>query len=149
VLVGYELHLSKLLKQGADLWLNTPRLTREASGTSSMTAAMNGAINCSTNDGWIPEFARNGINSFVLPEADLSWPAHEQDAFDADNLFTLLETVILPMYYEQPDQWLGMIKASLQDITPGFDSDRMAAEYYEKLYSLPQQVAQLNVALTA
>ncbi|GAB3786975.1 alpha-glucan family phosphorylase [Spirosoma horti] len=139
VLVGYELHLSTLLKQGADLWLNTPRLTREASGTSGMTAAMNGAINCSTNDGWIPEFARNGINSFVLPEADLTWPAHEQDAFDADNLFTLLETIILPMYYEKPDQWLGMLKASMGDILPYFDSERMATEYYEKLYSLPQE----------
>lgn len=139
VLVGYEIHLSRLLKQGADLWLNTPRLTREASGTSGMTAAMNGALNCSTNDGWVPEFARPGINSFVLPEADLTWPTHEQDAFDADNLFTLLETVILPMYYEQPDEWLSMIKASMQDVVPYFDSDRMAAEYVEKLYSLSQE----------
>ncbi|GAB2515476.1 alpha-glucan family phosphorylase [Spirosoma aerophilum] len=142
VMVGYEMHLSKLLKQGADLWLNTPRLTREASGTSGMTAAMNGALNCSTNDGWIPEFAQPGLNSFVLPEADLSWPTHEQDAFDADNLFTMLETVILPMYYEQPAQWLAMIKRSMRSIVPYFDSDRMAAEYYENLYSLPQKVAE-------
>ena len=141
VMVGYEMHLSRLLKQGADLWLNTPRLTREASGTSGMTAAMNGAVNCSTNDGWVPEFGQNGVNSFVLSEADLNWPAHEQDAFDADNLFTLLETVILPMYYEQPDQWMRMIKSSMRDVVPYFDSDRMATDYYEKLYSLPQKVA--------
>ncbi|GAB4033137.1 alpha-glucan family phosphorylase [Spirosoma gilvum] len=140
VLVGYEMHLSKLLKQGADVWLNTPRLTREASGTSGMTAAMNGAINCSTNDGWIPEFAQNGINSFVLPEAKLVWPPHQQDDFDAENLYTLLETVILPMYYEQPDQWLLLMKNSLHDILPYFDADRMATEYYEKLYSLPQTI---------
>jgi starch phosphorylase len=144
VLVGYELHLSRLLKQGADLWLNTPRLTREASGTSGMTAAMNGAINCSTNDGWVPEFARNGINSFVLPEADPAWPAYEQDAFDADNLFTLLETVILPMYYEQPKQWLSIQKNSLRDIVPYFDADRMANEYYQTLYALPQSVGFAN-----
>lgn len=138
VLVGYELYLSRLLKQGADLWLNTPRLTREASGTSGMTAAMNGAVICSTNDGWVPEFARPGINSFVLSEADLSWPVHEQDDFDADNLYTMLETVILPMYYEQPKRWFRTIKNSLQDILPYFDSNRMAKEYYEKLYSLAQ-----------
>lgn len=147
VLVGYEIHLSKLLKKGADLWLNTPRLTREASGTSGMTAAMNGAINCSTNDGWVPEFARNGVNSFVLPEADLSWPTHQQDEFDADNLFTLLETVILPMYYDQPDQWLRLIKASMHDVVPAFDSDRMALEYYEKLYSLPQESKRLAATI--
>ncbi|QIP15147.1 alpha-glucan family phosphorylase [Spirosoma aureum] len=140
VLIGYELYLSKLLKQGADLWLNTPRLTREASGTSGMTAAMNGAINCSTNDGWMPEFARNGINSFVLPEADLNWPVHEQDAFDADNLYTLLESVIVPMYYEKPEQWTRIMKSSIHDVVPYFDSNRMATEYYEKLYSLPQDV---------
>ncbi|MFD2935018.1 hypothetical protein [Spirosoma flavum] len=107
-----------------------------------------GAINCSTNDGWVPEFARTGINSFVLPEADLSWPTHQQDAFDADNLFTLLDTVILPMYYNQPSQWLGMAKASLQDIVSYFDSDRMAAEYYEKFYSLAQPVTALSASLT-
>ncbi|WP_460960427.1 alpha-glucan family phosphorylase [Spirosoma litoris] len=140
VLIGYELYLSKRLKQGADLWLNTPRLTREASGTSGMTAAMNGAINCSTNDGWIPEFARNRQNSFVLPEADLSWPVHEQDAFDADNLYTLLETVILPMYYEQPQEWARIMANSIQDVVPYFDSNRMASDYYEKLYSLPQTI---------
>ncbi len=144
VLVGYELYLSKLLKRGADLWLNTPRLTREASGTSGMTAAMNGAINGSTNDGWIPEFARNGINSFVLPEADPAWPTDKQDAFDADNLFTLLETSVLPMYYDQPDQWLSLIKAGLRDIVPYFDADRMATEYYELLYALPQPIVALN-----
>src|SRR5690606_739889 len=57
VLTGYELSLSKSLKQGSDLWLNNPRVPREASGTSGMTAAMNGSVNLSTDDGWIPEFA--------------------------------------------------------------------------------------------
>lgn len=60
VLTGYELALSKILKQGADLWLNNPRVSREASGTSGMTASMNGTVNLSTDDGWIPEFAKHG-----------------------------------------------------------------------------------------
>ncbi|MCL4151690.1 UNVERIFIED_CONTAM: hypothetical protein GTU68_002501, partial [Idotea baltica] len=58
VLVGYELHLSKMLKCGSDVWLNNPRLPREASGTSGMTASMNGSINFSTYDGWIPEYSK-------------------------------------------------------------------------------------------
>ena len=65
VVVGYELTLSKLLKQGADIWLNFPRLTHEASGTSGIAAAMNGAINLAIPDGWFPEFAIDKINSFV------------------------------------------------------------------------------------
>jgi glycogen phosphorylase len=67
VLTGYEIGLSKKMKMGADVWLNTPRRPREASGTSGMTAAMNGALNFSVLDGWLPEFARHGENSFVLP----------------------------------------------------------------------------------
>jgi starch phosphorylase len=50
VLSGYELKLSKLLKRGADVWLNLPRITHEASGTSGMTAAMKGKVNVSKND---------------------------------------------------------------------------------------------------
>jgi starch phosphorylase len=64
VLTGYEIDLSKKLKQGSDVWLNTPRITREASGTSGMTAAMNGSVNVSVNDGWIPEFNKDGKKQF-------------------------------------------------------------------------------------
>ena len=68
VLVGYEMTLSKRLKQAADCWLNNPRVPREASGTSGMSAAMNGAVNFSTNDGWIPEFINHRNNGFVIPD---------------------------------------------------------------------------------
>jgi starch phosphorylase len=134
ILSGYELRLSKTLKQGADIWLNTPRVTHEASGTSGMTAAMNGAVNLSTADGWFPEFARHGMNAFVIPPADVYLPDHEQDEKDAESLYNLLENEILPLYYERPQQWLEIQKNSMNDILPRFDSKRMAAEYYEKLY---------------
>ena len=135
VLVGYELKLSKLLKHGADVWLNVPRLTHEASGTSGMAAAMNGAINISTPDGWFPEFAKDEINSFIIPPAPSNLPDHEQDAREANNLYDLLEKEILPMYYDYPSRWLSIVKKSMQDILPYFDSNRMAAEYYEKMYT--------------
>jgi glycogen phosphorylase len=134
VLVGYELTLSKLLKRGADLWLNTPRLTREASGTSGMTAIMNGAVLCSTADGWVPEFAQNGHNAYILPPVDLRLAAHEQDDFDARNLFDCLENEILPTYYNKPAAWWSLVQAGMSDVYPRFDAERMAAEYYERLY---------------
>jgi starch phosphorylase len=134
VLVGYELKLSKLLKQGADVWLNNPRLTREASGTSGMTAAMNGAVNLSVPDGWIPEFARHGMNSFVIQPADINKSIHLQDDEDEDNIMELLQHTILPMYYDRPQEWLTIVKNSMQDIVPFFDSHRMADEYYQLLY---------------
>jgi glycogen phosphorylase len=135
VLVGYEMKLSRMLKQGADVWLNTPRITHEASGTSGMTAAMNGAVNVSIPDGWLPEFARHGQNCFITQPVDPELPLHQQDELDADRILDLLEKVVLPMYYEQPEQWLKIIKTGMQDIQPDFDSDRLAREYYDKLYS--------------
>ena len=134
ILVGYELKLSKLLKGGADLWLNVPRMRHEASGTSGMTAAMNGAINCSLPDGWFPEFAKDHRNSFVIPPCDSCLHDHQQDEADAAQLYDLLEKQIIPLYYEQHQQWLGIMKQAMQDIVPRFDSARLAAQYYDELY---------------
>ena len=134
VLVGYELYLSKLLKQGADVWLNTPRVTREASGTSGMSAAMNGAVNLSTYDGWMPEFAKHGINSFVIPEADSSRSFEEQDWDDMNAFYDIIENQIIPLYYDEPKKWLQIVKQSMTDIVPYFDSKRMATSYYEQMY---------------
>jgi starch phosphorylase len=128
--------LSKLLKKGADVWLNLPRLTREASGTSGMSAAMNGAVNVSIPDGWFPEFAKDKINSFVIPGANASLPIHQQDEADATSLYDLLEKEVIPMYYDNRVQWLSILKNGMKDILPQFDSNRMAVEYYEQLYSI-------------
>lgn len=134
VLVGYEMDLSKKLKEGSDIWLNTPRITREASGTSGMTAAMNGSVNVSINDGWIPEFQKNGENSFVLPELDPNMPVWEQDKLDADNLYDLLENKVIPMYYDNPKDWQKIVFNAIDDVIPQFSSHRMAEQYYKELY---------------
>jgi len=135
ILVGYELKLSKLLKQGSDIWLNNPRIPREASGTSGMTASMNGSINFSTYDGWIPEFAKHAVNSFIVQPVDSKLPVHQQDQIDAQNMFDILENEIIPTYYDNSDGWTEIMKNSLLDVIPYFDSDRMAYQYYEKLYN--------------
>lgn len=135
IMTGYEMKQSRLLKQGADIWLNVPRLTHEASGTSGMSAAMNGAINVSIPDGWFPEFSKDKINSFVIPAASTNLPEHQQDEEDANSLYDLLEKEIIPMYYDDRDGWLQIMKNGMQDIIPQFDSNRMAKEYYEKLYT--------------
>lgn len=135
ILTGYELQLSRRLKEGADIWLNTPRRPQEASGTSGMTAAMNGAINLSVQDGWIPEFAKDGINCFTLPIADTSKDHYQQDNEDHENLMSLLENVVVPMYYDRPDEWAERMMNSMSDVVPRFDSKRMADEYYKEIYN--------------
>jgi starch phosphorylase len=135
VLVGYELELSRILKKGSDVWLNTPRVSREASGTSGMTASMNGSIHFSTDDGWHPEFAKHGFNAFTIPPIDHSTPIEVQDHEDNKNMMDILENEIIPMYYDHPEQWCQMMKSAMSDVIPAFDSGRMVHEYYVKMYN--------------
>ena len=136
VLTGYELALSKSLKQGSDVWLNNPRVPREASGTSGMTASMNASVNLSTDDGWIPEFAKNGVNSFVVPKADYAnMSVYDVDNYDMNKLYDILENEILPMYYDRPNEWRQVVKNAMDDVKVQFNSDRMADEYYKLIYN--------------
>ncbi|MFZ5971099.1 MAG: alpha-glucan family phosphorylase [Bacteroidota bacterium] len=134
IVTGYELWISGHLKKGSDVWLNNPKLYHEASGTSGMTAAMNGSINLSIPDGWVPEFAKHKQNAFVIQPAADSLSQEEKDRQEAKTLLDLLEHEIIPMYYDAPDQWLKIMKASMTDVLPFFDSARMAQEYYERMY---------------
>lgn len=134
VLTGYELRLSAILKKGADVWLNNPRYPREASGTSGMTAAMNGTVNFSIADGWFPEFARHGENGFIIH------PSHHQldeiqDMEDSEQLLNILEREIIPIYYHDRQRWINIMKTGMREIVPFFDSHRMASEYFEKMYN--------------
>ena len=143
VLIGYELGLSKRMKQAADCWLNNPRVPREASGTSGMTAAMNGAVNFSTNDGWIPEFIHQGNNGFVVPPIDYAnVTVQEQDQYDLDSIYEILNKQILPLYYDDYPTWRQIVKNGMRDVMVQFDSNRMAEEYYNLLYTRPYDPAE-------
>lgn len=134
IVTGYELWISGHLKKGSDVWLNNPRLYHEASGTSGMTAAMNGSVNLSIPDGWVPEFAKHGKNSFLIQPAPDSLSQEARDKMEAKNLLDVLENEIIPTYYNSPEKWQRIVKASMKDVAPGFESGRMANEYYEELY---------------
>lgn len=135
VLTGYELALSGYLKKGSDVWLNNPKLYREASGTSGMTAAMNGSVNFSIPDGWIPEFAKHGVNSFLIEAAPRHLKGEDQDKMESTLMMDILENEILPMYYNKPKAWIQVVKNGMRDVSPAFESGRMAKEYYAKLFN--------------
>lgn len=134
ILTGYELGLSALLKRGSDVWVNNPKIFREASGTSGMTAAMNGSVNLSIPDGWVPEFAKHGKNAFSVEAADRSLDESEQNRIEANNIYDVLEREVIPTYYENPEKWFKIIYQAWVDVRDEFDSGRMAKEYYELLY---------------
>ena len=141
VLIGYELNLSRILKKGSDVWLNTPRVSREASGTSGMSASMNGSVHLSTSDGWHPEFSRDGVNSFTISKENDFSSIEEQDCEDNKNLLDILEKQIIPIYYDEPKKWIEIVKNAMSDVIPAFDSGRMAHEYYIKMYNEERRVS--------
>ena len=134
VLTGYELKLSGLLKKGADIWLNTPRRPREASGTSGMTASMNGTINLSVFDGWICEFMKPGVNGFTVDLVDEKLSLEKQDDLDCKHIYDVLENEIISLFYNEPEKWWNINKQNMKDVFDYFQTERMADEYYKLIY---------------
>jgi starch phosphorylase len=138
VLDDYDLDQARLLVQGVDLWLNTPRRTLEASGTSGMKAGMNGVLNLSVLDGWW----REGFDpAFGWAVADAYSDAG--DDAEAGELLRLLEQEIVPVFFDRdesglPRRWLEAMRASIAAIGERFNSGRMVAEYatlYERAHA--------------
>lgn len=141
-LENYEIRLAKKLVRGADIWLNTPTRPLEASGTSGEKAVMNGLIHFSVLDGWWAEGYVPGAG-YALQEEETYNDQNFQDMLDAENIYSLLEDEIAPMFYKRdargvPVSWVDMIQKSIASIAPEFTMNRMLrdyiAKYYEPLY---------------
>ena len=134
----YDQEVARHLVQGVDVWMNVPRRPMEASGTSGQKAAINGALNFSVLDGWWLE-GYDGNNGFAI--GDPGEPeAEEADRADAESMYRVLEQEIIPRFYDRdiagiPRRWVAMMKHSIKTLVPAFDSDRMVAEYAERIYS--------------
>ena len=131
-LEGYDIALARELYAGVDVWLNNPERPQEASGTSGMKASLNGAPNLSIRDGWWDE-GYNGANgwAFGAPVGD--------DAVDSAELYDVLETAVLPTFYERDEQglpkaWIAIMKEAIRTVAPQFSAQRMVKEYTQRLY---------------
>jgi starch phosphorylase len=60
----YGKQLAQYMVHGVDVWLNSPQLPMEASGTSGMKIALNGVPHLSILDGWWIE-PSNGKNGWA------------------------------------------------------------------------------------
>jgi starch phosphorylase len=138
-LEDYDLALAAYIVAGADVWVNLPRPPQEASGTSGMKAALNGALNLSVLDGWWLEAHDPAIGwSIATPDGD---PA-AQDDHDAAALLDCLERDVVPLFYDRgadglPRAWIARMKGSLARLVPRFSAERTMREYVERLYTLP------------
>jgi starch phosphorylase len=135
---GYELELSGLLKRGSDVWLNTPVRPLEASGTSGMSANMNGSIHCSIYDGWAVEGTFDGINGYLIHEKDGDGMEYlnveDRHKQDYELMMRIIENEIIPTYYNNKPRWAQLMRQAILTAEGYFDSDRMAVEYYTRLY---------------
>lgn len=145
----YDIDVARFLVQGVDVWLNTPRRPLEASGTSGMKAAVNGALNVSILDGWWDEAYSPGRSAQAEPGApERGWSighgeeyqdAGYQDAVESQVLYNLLESEVIPCFYTRPNDrlpapWIKMMKAAIKMAFVSFSSHRMVREYEERFY---------------
>jgi starch phosphorylase len=136
---NYDVEIARLLVQGSDVWLNTPRRPQEASGTSGMKATLNGALHLSELDGWWDEAYAPGLG-WALGEGlsdDLSTEA--RDAAEAGQLLDLLEREVVPTFFDRsetgvPLGWLRMVAESVRVMAPAFSAQRMVREYAQRVY---------------
>ncbi len=124
----YDMNLARTLVSGADIWLNTPLPPMEASGTSGMKAALNGVLNVSVLDGWWVEGCVEGVTGWAI-DGNPPGPG------DAEALYRKLGNVVLPLYYQDRDRWIWMMKQSISKIGSTFNSQRMMRRYAAEAYT--------------
>jgi starch phosphorylase len=137
-LEDYDIEIGRMLVQGCDVWLNTPRRPQEASGTSGQKAPINGGINLSILDGWWAE-AYRGDNGWAIGGAEVDPDPEAQDKADAAALYPLLENEVVPRFFERdehslPGKWVQTMKASIESVVPHFSAHRMVRDYVEGSY---------------
>jgi starch phosphorylase len=138
---NYDQQLAQYLVHGVDIWLNNPLPPLEASGTSGMKAAVNGAPNLSILDGWWIE-GYNGENGWAFGEEKVQG---DRTATDAVALYQLLEEKVVPLYYERSDDgvpcaFVKIIKATIKSVAPAFSTRRMVKEYVDLFYASALEV---------
>jgi glycogen phosphorylase len=137
-LPDYDMGMAEWLYPGCDVWLNNPIRPLEASGTSGMKAALNGALNLSILDGWWDEWF-DGQNGWAIPTANGIEDPERRDDLEADGLYDLIERSVAPTFYAHdehglPQEWIAMVRHTLQTLGPKVLASRMVREYVDRLY---------------
>lgn len=127
-LPNYDMELALAMVAGVDVWLNTPLPPMEASGTSGMKAAFNGVPNLSVLDGWWAEGFIEGVTGWAIGELGKGPEA------DAESLYQKLEQVVLPLYYDDRNGWIAVMKGAISRNASFFNSHRMMRRYTTEAY---------------
>lgn len=138
-LEDYDIRVARHLVRGVDVWLNNPRRPQEASGTSGMKACVNGGIHLSTLDGWWCE-GYSPVCGWAIGSEDSPGDEEYIDRSESQALYSLLETEIIPLFYNRPDGihpsgWIRMMKESIRMSLRAFSSHRMVTDYMNMAYT--------------
>jgi starch phosphorylase len=135
---NYDIHVSRQMASGCDVWLNNPRRPLEASGTSGMKAGCHGCLNLSILDGWWRE-GYDGTNGFAIGEDSHPDSIEEQDRVDSANLYKTLTEQVIPCFFNRdergiPREWIKKIRRAMSTLVPQYNTWRMVREYAQKYY---------------
>lgn len=133
----YNLDLGGKLTSGGDLWLNTPQYPLEASGTSGMKAALNGVPSLSILDGWWVEGHIEGVTGWSIGDSHRRDPSPEtvaDNTVDAESLYSKLESVIIPMFYDDRNRYLSIMQHAIAINGSFFNTQRMVQQYITDAY---------------
>ena len=133
-LEDYDARLARLMVSGVDVWLNTPRPPLEASGTSGMKAAVNGVPSLSTLDGWWLEGHVEGVTGWAIGRDGYAIGEEADDARDAEDLYSKLERVIVPLFYDRPDEFTAVMRNAIALTGSFFNTHRMLEQYVAHAY---------------
>jgi starch phosphorylase len=122
----YDLAKAKMLVSGVDIWLNTPELYNEACGTSGMKAAHNGVPQLSTLDGWWPEGYQENKTGWAISEKKEG----------TSNLYSLLADKIIPLYYNNKESWVKIMRSTIFINAAYFNSQRNLKQYIKEAYKI-------------
>jgi starch phosphorylase len=128
----YDMELGKMICAGVDVWLNTPQKPREASGTSGMKAALNGVPSLSVLDGWWIEGHVEGVTGWSIGD---NWKAESDPAAEISSLYGKLESLILPMFYQQPYKYAEVMRSAISLNGSFFNAQRMMFQYLKNAYA--------------
>ncbi|MGJ3238411.1 MAG: alpha-glucan family phosphorylase [Anaerolineae bacterium] len=141
-LENYDMNVTRYMLQGSDIWLNNPRRPKEASGTSGMKVIYNGGLNLSILDGWWAEGYNPNVGWAIGAGEEYGeddWK--DQDRIEALAIYNIIENDIVPKFYNRgrtglPRDWMAMVKNSIRELAPFFNTNRMVQQYTRQFYML-------------
>jgi glycogen phosphorylase len=102
-----------------------------------MKAAHNGVVNFSVLDGWWTEGCVEGVTGWSIgPHPKELLTETERREIELRDLYSKLEYLIVPTYYEQREAWIALMKNSIARIAHYFQIHWVVRRYITEAYTI-------------